>query len=99
MDLMNVKDLKPRAAIDTITLEIVSKGEERAFASAAGQGTVCSAAGKDDAGEEVSVTLWNEQCKQVNDGDTIVITGGWVSEYKGKLQVSTGKKGALEVKK
>ena len=96
---MNVKDLKPRMAVDSISLEIVTKGEERAFASAAGQGTVCSAAGKDDAGEEVAVTLWNEQGKQVNNGDKIVIKNGWVSEYKGQLQVSTGKKGTLEVVK
>jgi len=95
---MKVKDLKPRSPIDEIELEIVTIGEPRAFASANGSGSVCSAAGKDSDGTEVAVTLWNEQCKQVHDGSKIVIKNGWVSEYQGKMQVSTGKKGALEVK-
>jgi len=96
---MLVKDLKPRMAVDVIQLEITSKGEARDFASANGSGVVCSAAGKDEKGDEVSITLWNEQCKQVNEGDKIVIKNGWTSEYQGKVQVSTGKKGSLEVAK
>ncbi|MEK6958949.1 MAG: hypothetical protein AABW59_02780 [archaeon] len=96
---MLVKELKPKTPVDVIELEIVTKGEPRAFASASGQGTVCSAAGKDSEGDEVSVTLWNEQYKEVNDGDKIIIKNGWVTEYKGTLQVSTGKQGTLEVVK
>jgi replication factor A1 len=96
---MLIKDLKPRTPFDEITLEIVSKGEPRAFATANGQGTVCSAAAKDESGEEVSLTLWNEEYKKVNDGDKVKITNGWVSEYKGKLQISAGRKGTLEVLK
>ncbi len=96
---MLIKDLSPRMAIEEIELEIVTKGEPRAFASASGSGTVCSAAAKDAEGKEVSLTLWGEQYKQVEDGSKIKITNGWVSEYKGQLQVSTGKNGTLEVLK
>ena len=83
-------------SVESIELEIVTKGEPRAFSSASGQGTVCSAAAKDSDGKEVSLTLWGEQYKQVSDGDKIKITNGWVSEYKGQLQISTGKNGVLE---
>ena len=94
---MLVKELKPRMGVEEIELEIVSKGEEREFANANGSGKVCSCAAKDSAGDEVSVTLWNEQCSQVAEGKKVKITNGWTSEYQGQIQVSTGKMGQLEV--
>jgi ssDNA-binding replication factor A large subunit len=98
-EVMFVKDLKPRTAFDEIRGEITSKGEPRAFASAQGQGTVCNAALKDGNGEEVSLTLWNDDYKKVNEGDSVVIKNGWVTEYKGKLQISAGRNGSIEVEK
>jgi len=41
--------------------------------------------------------LWNDDYKKVNDGDKLKITNGWVTEYKGRIQISSGKKGTLEV--
>ncbi len=94
---MLIKDLKPRMGVEEIELEIISKGEMREFANANGSGKVCSCAAKDSDGKEVSVTLWNEQCKDVEEGAKIKITNGWTSEYQGQLQVSTGKMGKLEI--
>lgn len=96
---MMIKDLKPKAPFDELVVEVVTMGEPRAFASAQGQGTVCNAAVKDESGEEVSLTLWNDEYKLLHDGDKVKITDGWVSEYKGKLQISAGRKGKLEVLK
>lgn len=96
---MLISELKPRMNVEEITLEIVSKGEPRSFASAQGQGTVCSAAAKDENGDEISLTLWNEQYKEVEEGQKIKITNGWTSEYQGQLQISTGKMGNLEILK
>ncbi len=95
--VMLVKDLKPKTPFDEMIVEVVSMGEPRAFASAQGQGTVCNAAVKDEEGVEVSLTLWNEDYKKLQNGDKVKITGGWVSEYKGKLQISAGRQGKIEV--
>ena len=92
-----VKDLKPRMGNVNIELEIVSIAEPREFATARGQGKVASAAGKDDSGEEVQLSLWNEQIGQVKEGSKIRIENGWVSEYNGRMQLSTGKFGTLTV--
>ena len=94
---MLVKELKPQSAIPEIELEITTVGEPREFATAKGEGKVASAAGKDSEGVEVSVSLWNEQSGQVKEGDKIRITEGWCTAYKGKIQVSTGRKGKLTV--
>ncbi len=93
---MKVEDLKPRTAVDEITLEVVSKGEVRDFATEKGAGKVCTCAAKDDSGE-VSLTLWNEQCAEVKEGDTVKIENGWVSEFRGDKQVGTGRNGTLTV--
>ncbi len=96
--LVKVSELKARSPVPSIELEIVSKGEPRQWANENGSGKVCSCAGKDDSGE-ISVSLWNEQIDEVNEGDTVEITEGWCSEFRGQLQVSTGKKGNLKVRK
>ncbi len=93
---MKVNELKPRAAVDEITLEVVSKGEVRSFANEKGSGKVCNCAAKDETGE-VSLTLWNEQTEEVNEGDNVKIENGWVSEFKGDKQVGTGRNGTLTV--
>lgn len=94
---MLIKDLKPKMTVSEIELEIVTKGEPRTFAGANGAGVVCSAAAKDADGKEISLTLWNDQYKQVHDGTKLKIIEGWTSEYKGQLQISTGKNGKLEI--
>ena len=91
---MKVKDLKARAAVDFLEGEIVSLGEARKFATERGSGVVANAALKDETGE-VKLTLWNEQATQFSEGDAVKLENGWCGEWKGELQVSTGKKGIL----
>jgi ssDNA-binding replication factor A large subunit len=91
---LNVSELKPRQAVPEIELEVVSKGETRDFATERASGKVCSAAAKDKTGE-IKLTLWNEQCDQVQEGDRIKIENGWCGEYQGEKQLSTGKFGKL----
>ena len=93
---MKVNELKARAPVPEIELEIVSVGEVRDWANENGSGKVCSCAGKDDTGE-VKVSLWNDDVGKVKEGDKIKITEGWCSEFRREKQVSPGKKGTLEV--
>ena len=94
---MKVSELKPRAAVPEITLEIVSKGETREFANERGSGKVCSAAAKDEDGQEVSLSLWNEQIGMVNEGQKIKIENGYVNTWQDKIQLTLGKFGKLNV--
>src|SRR3989338_3038437 len=94
---MKVSELRARSPVDEIVLEIVSKEEPRSFATEKASGRVCNCAGADDTGDEVKITLWNEQIDQFNEGDKVKIKNGWVSEYKGQIQLGTGKKGTIEL--
>ena len=40
---------------------------------------------------EIKVTLWNEDIDNVKTGDKIQITNGYVNEWQGELQLTTGR--------
>lgn len=94
-DIQKVKELQTNQTFAKVVVELVSKGETRPFASARGEGKLCKAAVKDESGE-VSLTLWNDQTGQFNEGDVLEIENGWCSEYKGEKQISTGKQGTIK---
>ena len=91
---MQVKDLKDKTQVDEITLKITAKEDAKDVRG--GTLKMCNATGEDETGS-VTVTLWQQDVDKVNVGDTIKITKGWAQEYQGKLQVSSGRFGQLEV--
>ncbi len=93
---MQIKDLQPRQGKVELTAVVAEKGEPRTVNSANFSGTVANAKLKDETGT-IKISLWNDQIAQVNDGDTVKISNGYVSEYQGEMQLSTGKFGKLEV--
>jgi replication factor A1 len=93
---MAIKDLKIKEGNVDIIVEVVSKDEVREFQKFGKPGRVCNAKVKDDSGEVV-MTLWNEDIDKVKVGDKIHIKNGWVGEWQGEPQLSTGRFGELEV--
>lgn len=79
-----------------LILTLAEKGEVRTFEKFGKSGRVCTSVAEDDTGK-ISLTLWNDDVDKVNAGDKIQIKNGWVGEYQGELQLSTGKFGSLEV--
>jgi replication factor A1 len=57
---------------------------------------VADATLKDETGK-ITLTLWNEQVKQVMVGDHIKIENGYAKSYKNILQLSIGKYGKITV--
>ncbi len=95
---MKVKDLRPESKVDVIELTIKEKGSAREFTSRAGSsGKVCDAKAVDEEGDEVGISLWNEDIERVQPNDRVRITNGWVREWRGNIQVSAGRFGKLEV--
>lgn len=93
---MTIKDLQARQGNVNLTAEVAEKADVREFEKFGKKGKVCNAVIKDATGK-VKLTLWNEDIDKVNVGDTIKIENGWVNEWQGELQLSTGKFGKLEV--
>ncbi|MBL7148146.1 MAG: DNA-binding protein [Nanoarchaeota archaeon] len=93
---MAIKDLKAREGNVDVVVEVVSKEEPREFEKFGKKGRVCTAVVKDESGE-TKLTLWNDDIDKVKEGDKLHITNGYVNEWQGELQLTTGKFGKLEV--
>ncbi len=93
---MQIKDLQPRQGKVELTATVIEKAEPRTVNTANFSGTVANAKLQDETGT-IKFSLWNDQIAQVNVGDTVKISNGYVSEYQGEMQLSTGKFGKLEV--
>ena len=96
---MMVKELKGIGTVDEITVQIIHKEEPRVFNGPKGEGSVCNAIAKDEDDTEITLTLWNNDINKYHVDDVIKITDGWVSEFNGKLQLSAGKGGKMEIVK
>jgi replication factor A1 len=95
---MKVKELQARKPVTAINVEITDISPPREWSNSRGSGRVATARAKDDTGE-VSLTLWNDDIDRVKVGDFGVIENGWVSEFKGEKQLSTGRFGKLTIDK
>ena len=90
---------KMRSGIN-VKAEVKSKADPRTVNLKRG-GTidVCDAVIADGETEEeqIKLTLWGDDIKTVNVGDTVVITNGYTNEFKGEVSLTKGKFGQMEV--
>jgi replication factor A1 len=45
----------------------------------------------------IKLTLWNEQINQVNVNNTVKVENGYVTSFKGEIQLNIGRYGKLTV--
>lgn len=93
---MKISELKPKQGSVELTAEVIEVGEARTFNKFGKEGKVADAVIKDDSGQ-MRLSLWNEQADKVKTGDRITIKNGYVSEWHGEMQLTTGRMGTLEV--
>jgi replication factor A1 len=96
--MTTIKELKPRMGNVEVEVEVVSVSEPREFEKYGKAGKVATARVKDESGE-IDLSLWNNQCDEVEVGDKVKISNGYVSEWQDKLQLTAGKFGTLTVTK
>ncbi|KHO45514.1 MAG: replication factor A1 [archaeon GW2011_AR3] len=93
---MALKDLQVRQGKVDVVVDVIEKGDVRTFNKFGNSGRVANAKVKDESGE-MTLTLWNDDIDKVNVGDKIQIKNGYVGEWQGEPQLSTGKFGSMEV--
>ena len=93
---MQVKDLKPKQGNVDIIVDVVDVGDPREFQKFGKPGKVSTAIAKDETGD-IKLSLWNEDTERIKAGDKIHLTNGYVTEWQGEMQLTTGRLGKLEV--
>ncbi len=91
---MEVYELEGNRPVPLLGLEILSKEGVREW----NQNKVCSCLARDASGECV-LSLWNHEVDLFQEGDFVVVKKGWCKEYRGDLQVSSGRYGKIELVK
>lgn len=93
---MQVKDLKPKQGSVDIVIDVIDVQPSREFQKFGKPGRVANAIAKDETGD-IKLTLWNEDIDRIKAGDKIKLTNGYVNEWQGEMQLTTGRMGKLEV--
>ena len=70
-------------------------GEERTFNKYGRQLSVTNAVLEDESGS-IKLTLWNDDARRIKQGDEIEITNGYVNEFQGEKQLTSGKFGKIK---
>jgi len=95
---MKIKDLRNGMKHVSVEAKVVEKSEPREVMSRYRNTThkVATAIVSDETGT-IKLTLWNEQINQVNVNDTIKVENGYVTSFRGEIQLNVGRYGNLTV--
>lgn len=94
--MVKVSDLKAGQGKVDIEVVVKSKAEPRTFNKYGRDLRVANAVVGDESGE-ISLSLWNDDIDKINAGNKVKITNGYVSEFNGQKQLTSGKFGKIEV--
>lgn len=95
---MKISELRDGMRRVNVEGRVVDKGEVREVTSRFKDATyrVADAVIADESGT-IKLTLWNDQIDQVNLNDNVKIENGYVTSFKGEIQLNVGKFGKLTV--
>jgi replication factor A1 len=95
---LNIKDLENGMKRVSIEAKVTEKPDPREVTSRYKDQTlkVADTIIADETGQ-IKLTLWNEQIDQVNVNDTIKVENGYVTSFRGEIQLNVGKYGKLVV--
>ena len=94
---MKISDLKVGASNVSLQAKVVQKGDPREVVTKYGKRlSVADITLQDDSGS-IAMSLWGDDIDTVDVGDTVEVANGYVNEFRGAPQLSTGKFGKIKV--
>jgi replication factor A1 len=95
---LKIKDLRDGMKRVSIEAKVTEKSDTREVKSRVKDQTymVADAVIADETGS-TKLTLWNEQIDQVNVDDVVKVENGYVTSFRGEIQLNAGKYGKLTV--
>jgi replication factor A1 len=80
----------------SLTVKVLGISEPRSVKTKLGyQTSVATATVEDDTGQ-IPLTLWGKQIDEIAEGDTVEIKEGYVTEFRGELQLNVPRKGEIK---
>jgi replication factor A1 len=79
-----------------LTAKIIGVSEPREVMTRMGYRTkVATATVEDDTGK-IDLTLWGKQVDEIIEGNTVEIKDGYITEFRGNLQINVPRKGEIK---
>ena len=92
---MKINELRLGMNNINLTAKIVDVSEPRNVRTKMGYQTrVATATIEDDTGK-IPLTLWGKQIDEIGEGDTIEVKDGFITEFRGELQLNVPRKGQI----
>jgi replication factor A1 len=95
---LKIKDLRNKMKRVTVEGKVIEKSDTREVLSRFKDKTyrVATAIIGDETGK-IKLTLWNDQINQVNVNDKVKVENGYVTSFRGEIQLNVGRYGELTV--
>jgi replication factor A1 len=93
--LMKIKDIKVGMSNIHVEASVIDKSNSRSIQTKYGRREVADVLLEDDTGR-IKASLWENQIEKANVGDKVKISGAYVTEFRGELQLNIPKKGSIE---
>jgi len=93
---MKIKDLQPGQGNVNIEVTVKSIEEPKVFNKYGRELRVATAV-VTDGEDEIKLSLWNDDINKVKVGSIVKIENGYVTEFQGEKQLTSGKFGKIEV--
>jgi len=92
---LKINELRLGMSSINLTAKVVDVSEPRNVRTKLGYQTrVATATIEDDTGK-LPLTLWGRQIDEIGQGDTIEVKEGFITEFRGELQLNVPRKGQI----
>jgi replication factor A1 len=95
--ILKINELRIGMSNINLTAKVTGVSEPREVMTKLGYRTkVATATIEDDTGK-IELTLWGKQIDEINEGNTVEIKDGYISEFRGSLQLNVPRKGEIKI--
>ncbi|MFT4311003.1 MAG: SOSS complex subunit B family protein [Candidatus Woesearchaeota archaeon] len=91
---MQIKEIGDKKNV-SVKGKIIDKSGTRTFSRMGSQGRVAMAVLEDESGS-IQLTLWDDEIDKIEVGDEVEVENGYVKEFRGDKQLSSGREGSIK---
>ncbi len=95
-EITKIKDLKPDTKRVNVLAKVVTKSEPKEITTRYGETKHVTEAVVGDETGVITMSLWDEQADQVEEGEMVFVNNGYISLVRGHMRLNVGKYGEIK---